>query len=60
MKRAEVFTPNTLPGVTFVDEHLAEKRKLLLQNLELGGGSYCDIWTIKVGKDRIRRSDTWV
>ena len=37
MKRAEVFTPTTLPGVTFVEDHLVEKRRTLLQALEMGG-----------------------
>lgn len=37
MKRAEVFTPNTLPSVTYVDEHLKEKRKFLDESLEMGG-----------------------
>lgn len=37
MKRTEVFTPNDLPTVTLVGEHLKEKTKILEQNLELGG-----------------------
>lgn len=36
-KRAKVFTPNALPKVTYVDEHLKEKKKLLQENLEMGG-----------------------
>lgn len=36
-KRAKVFTPNNLPKVTYVDEHLREKKKLLQENLEMGG-----------------------
>ena len=37
MKRAEVFTPNTLPSVTYVGDHLIEKKKILKQNLEQKG-----------------------
>lgn len=37
MKRSEVFTPTALPEVTFIEDHLIEKRKTLLQALEMGG-----------------------
>lgn len=37
MKRSEVFTPTALPEVTFIEDHLVEKRKTLLQALEMGG-----------------------
>lgn len=37
MKRSEVFTPTALPEVTFIQDHLIEKRKTLLQALEMGG-----------------------
>jgi hypothetical protein len=37
MKRSEVFTPTALPKVTFIEDHLIEKRKTLLQALEMGG-----------------------
>lgn len=37
MKRTQVFTPNDLPTVTLVGEHLQEKKKTLEENLELGG-----------------------
>lgn len=50
MKRAEVFTPNTLPGVTFVGDHLAEKKKLVLENLEQGGAIIAISGPSKSGK----------
>ena len=50
MKRAEVFTPNTLPSVTYVDEHLIEKKKLLDQNLEMGGAVIAISGPSKSGK----------
>lgn len=50
MKRTEVFTPNTLPSVTFVGEHLAEKSKLLLENLEQGGAAIAISGPSKSGK----------
>lgn len=50
MKRAEVFTPNNLPSVTFVDVHLTEKKKLLLQNLEQGGAVVAISGPSKSGK----------
>lgn len=50
MKRAEVFTPNTLPSVTFVDDHLADKKKLLLQALEQGGAVVAISGPSKSGK----------
>lgn len=37
MKRSEVFTPTALPEVTFIEDHLIEKRKTLLHALEMGG-----------------------
>ncbi|MCO5125259.1 MAG: hypothetical protein M9915_16140 [Rhizobacter sp.] len=50
MKRAEVFTPNALPSVTFVEEHLKDKKKLLLQNLEQGGAVIAISGPSKSGK----------
>ena len=50
MKRAEVFTPNTLPNLTFVGDHLEEKKKLLLQNLEQGGAVIAISGPSKSGK----------
>ncbi|MDO8772729.1 MAG: hypothetical protein Q7K57_29310 [Burkholderiaceae bacterium] len=50
MKRAEVFTPNTLPSVTYVGEHLIEKKKLLDQNLEMGGAVIAISGPSKSGK----------
>jgi hypothetical protein len=50
MKRSEVFTPNNLPGVTFVATHLKEKEKLLLQNLEQGGAVIAISGPSKSGK----------
>lgn len=37
MKRSDVFTPTALPKVTFIEDHLHEKRRTLLQALEMGG-----------------------
>lgn len=37
MKRSEVFTPTTQPSVTFIDDHLREKTKVLQRALEMGG-----------------------
>lgn len=50
MKRAEVFTPNTLPKVTFVGDHLAEKKKLVLESLEQGGAIIAISGPSKSGK----------
>ena len=50
MKRAEVFTPNALPSVTFVEEHLKDKKQLLLQNLEQGGAVIAISGPSKSGK----------
>lgn len=50
MKRAEIFTPNTLPSVTYVGEHLIEKKKLLDQNLEMGGAVIAISGPSKSGK----------
>jgi len=50
MKRSEVFTPNNLPSVTFVGTHLAEKKKLLLENLEQGGAIVAISGPSKSGK----------
>jgi hypothetical protein len=50
MKRAEIFTPNNLPSVTYVDTHLVEKRKLLLENLEQGGAVVAISGPSKSGK----------
>lgn len=38
MRTTEVFTPNKLPGVTFVDDHLKEKERYLLESLQAGPG----------------------
>jgi len=38
MRASAVFTPNKEPGVTYVDDHLIEKAKLLRQSLETGAG----------------------
>lgn len=37
MKRSEVFTPTTQPTVTYIGEHLTEKKKTLQRALEMGG-----------------------
>ncbi|WP_228896370.1 ATP-binding protein [Acidovorax sp. Leaf73] len=37
MKRSEVFTPTTQPTVTYIGEHLTEKRRTLRRALEMGG-----------------------
>ena len=37
MKRADIFTPNGRPSVTYVGEHLVEKCKRLTEYLEQGG-----------------------
>lgn len=50
MKRAEVFTPNTLPSVTYVGDHLIEKKKLLDENLEMGGAIIAISGPSKSGK----------
>jgi hypothetical protein len=50
MRRAEVFTPNTLPSVTFIGDHLMEHKKLLLQNLEQGGAVIAISGPSKSGK----------
>lgn len=50
MKRSEVFTPNTLPEVTFVGDHLAANTKLLQQSLEMGGGIVAISGPSKSGK----------
>ncbi|MEK9953069.1 MAG: hypothetical protein VW687_13045, partial [Curvibacter sp.] len=36
MRANEVFTPKGEPGVTYVDDHLIEKGKRLLQDLSAG------------------------
>ncbi len=38
MRAVEVFTPNRLPKVTFVEDHLVAKTTFLRQSLETGGG----------------------
>lgn len=38
MRTTEVFTPNKLPVITFVDDHLKEKEKYLLESLQAGPG----------------------
>ena len=37
MKHVEVFTPTTQPTVTYIGEHLVERRKTLSRALEMGG-----------------------
>lgn len=36
MKASEIFTPTKLPDITFVDDHLHEKTKILRQSLDMG------------------------
>lgn len=36
MKRTDVFTPNKAPGVTFVEDQLKERKRILLDALEMG------------------------
>lgn len=50
MRRSDVFTPNKLPSVTYVGEHLVEKRKLLTQYLEQGGAVVAISGPSKSGK----------
>lgn len=50
LKRTDVFTPNNLPSVTFVGEHLAEKQRLVLENLEQGGAVIAISGPSKSGK----------
>lgn len=38
MKVTDVFTPNKLPGVTYIDDHLKEKSKYLAESLLAGPG----------------------
>lgn len=45
-----MFTPNALPNVTFVEEHLQRKKKMLLQNLEQGGAVIAISGPSKSGK----------
>jgi hypothetical protein len=37
MRRSEVFTPTTQPTVTYISEHLIEKKATLTRALEMGG-----------------------
>jgi len=50
MKRAEVFTPNQLPVVTLVSEHLLTKQKQLQEHLEQGGAVVAISGPSKSGK----------
>ncbi len=50
MKRAEIFTPNSLPSVTYVDAHLTEKKRQLRQFLEQGGAVIAISGPSKSGK----------
>lgn len=38
MRATEVFTPNKLPEVTFIDDHLKDKARYLLESLQAGAG----------------------
>ena len=38
MKVTDVFTPNKLPEVTFIDDHLKDKSKYLTESLLGGAG----------------------
>lgn len=50
MKRTEVFTPNNIPSVTYVGDHLAKKKKLLQEYLEIGGAVVAISGPSKSGK----------